>query len=88
MEEGIVDPMDMALLQMLRLVQEVAVVGLVVAEGDMARVPRIEMALRLVGMIRAVEDALMMTETIVATIAAMETVMGHLVEAAAATWSR
>lgn len=91
---GMVGQTDMALLQMPQLVQEVVVVvGLAagMVEEDMALALQNETVLRqVVGMIRVVADAHMMTETavIVAAIAAMEIVMEHLVVEAAATWSR
>ena len=84
--------MDMALPQTLQLVQEVAVVGWAVdtPEEDTALAPQIETAPRVVGMIRVVADAHMMTETaaIVAAIVAMEIVIQHPVVLVVATWSR
>jgi hypothetical protein len=89
---GMVGRMDMAPPQMLQLVQEVAVVGWVAdtPEEDTALAPQIEMALRVVGMIRVVADAHMMTETavIVAAIVDMEIVIQHPVVVVVATWSR
>jgi hypothetical protein len=86
---GMVGQMDMVLPQMLQLVQEVAVAD--IAEEGMAELVQIETVLRqVVGMIRVVADAHMMTETavIVAAIEATEIVTEHPVVEAAAIWSR